>query len=96
VKRKTPVNSLILILIIMCGFGLIGDIETVARIANIFIFITFIVVNLSVIILRKKDKALTRPYRIPGEIAGIPVVPVIGVVLTLTLFGFNIYSLLAN
>ena len=95
-KRKTPVNSLILILVVMCGFGMIGDIETVARIANIFIFITFIVVNLSVIILRKKDQDIKRPYRIPGEIAGIPIIPVLGVIMTLILFGFNIYSLLGN
>ncbi len=95
-KRKTPINALILILIVMSLFGLIGDIEIVARIANIFIFVTFIVVNLSVIVLRKKEKSLKRPYKIPGQINDIPIIPVLGVLFTLTLFAFNIYSLMAD
>jgi amino acid transporter len=46
-KRNTPVAALVLILIVMCSFALIGRIEVVALIANLFIFITFILVNLS-------------------------------------------------
>lgn len=92
-KRKTPINSLILILIIMSGFGLIGDIEIVARIANIFIFVTFIVVNLAVIVLRKKEKDVNRPYKVPGQFFGLPIIPCVGIALTTMLFLFNIYSL---
>lgn len=91
-KRKTPVAALILILVITCGFALIGNIETVARIATIFIFITFIVVNLSVIVLRVKEKELNRPYRIPLNIKNIPVVSVLGIIMTLILLSYNIYS----
>ena len=65
--------ALILILVITCGFALIGNIETVARIATVFIFITFIVVNLAVIVLRVRDKQLIRPYRIPLNIKNIQV-----------------------
>jgi basic amino acid/polyamine antiporter, APA family len=77
----------------MCGFALIGKIETVAMIANIFIFITFIVVNLSVIRLRIKDKDSERPFRIPINIKGIPVISVLGILMTLLLLGYSIYSL---
>src|SRR5690606_15260331 len=47
-KRKTPIASLIFILVVMISFALIQDLETVAQITTSFIFITFIIVNLSV------------------------------------------------
>jgi APA family basic amino acid/polyamine antiporter len=92
-KSKTPVAALILILIVMCCFALIGDIEIVARIAAIFIFITFMMVNLSVIFLRIKEKDMERPFRIPLNINNIPVISVLGIIMTLLLFGYNIYDL---
>ncbi|MBK8682175.1 MAG: amino acid permease [Bacteroidetes bacterium] len=91
-KSKTPVAALILISVITCAFALIGNIETVARIATIFIFITFIVVNLSVIVLRVKEKELKRPYRIPVNIKNIPVISLLGIIMTLTLLIYNIYG----
>lgn len=93
-KRKTPLAALILILIIMCGFALIGNIETIARIATVFIFITFIIVNLSVIVLRIRDKEMVRPYRIPLSIKNIPVISVLGILTTLVLLSYSIYSLI--
>ncbi len=93
-KRKTPLAALGLILIIMSGFAFIGNIETIARIATVFIFITFIVVNLSVIVLRVKEKKLSRPYRIPMNIKNIPVISLLGILTTLVLLGYSIHSLL--
>ncbi len=92
-KRKTPVAALVLILIFMCAFALIGKIETVAMIANIFIFITFIVVNLSVIVLRLQDKKLERPFRIPLNVRNIPVISILGILMTILLLTYSIYSL---
>ena len=95
-NRNTPVAALVLILIVMCSFALIGRIEVVALIANLFIFITFILVNLSVIILRRKEKDIKRPFRIPFNISGIPVISVLGIILTLLLLAFNIYGLIKS
>ncbi|MBK7390772.1 MAG: amino acid permease [Bacteroidetes bacterium] len=93
-KRKSPLYALVLILLLMLGFALIGNIETIARIATVFIFITFIVVNLSVIVLRIRQKEIPRPYRIPWNINNIPVLSVMGIISTLVLLGYTIYSLL--
>ena len=93
-KRKTPIAALILILIIMCCFALIGNIETIARIATVFIFITFIIVNLSVIVLRIREKEMVRPYRIPLSIKNIPAISVLGILTTLVLLSYSIYSLI--
>lgn len=92
-KRKAPIAALTLILLVMAGFALIENIETIARIATVFIFITFIVVNLSVIVLRVREKELARPYRIPLNFKNIPLMSVLGILTTLVLLGYNIYSL---
>ncbi len=92
-KGKVPLAALVLILLLMVCFALIGNIEIIARIATVFIFITFIVVNLSVIVLRIRQKEMSRPYRIPLNIKNIPVISVIGILTTLVLLGYTIYSL---
>lgn len=92
-KTKAPLAALVLILLLMVSFSLIGNIETIAHIATIFIFITFIVVNLSVIVLRIRQKEMPRPYRIPLSINNIPVISVLGILTTLVLLGYTIYSL---
>lgn len=95
-KRKTPIPALLLILVVMSAFSLIGDIEVVARIASVFIFITFIGVNCCLIALRIKDKRTKRHYRAPMNIRNIPVTAVIGILATLALFVFNIISLVTG
>ncbi|NEU07736.1 amino acid permease [Flavihumibacter sp. R14] len=95
-KRKTPVAALLLILIVMSTFSLIGKIEVIAMIANFFIFITFLFVNLSVILLRSKEFDRERPFRIPINIKNVPVISVVGIVLTLILMGFNIHALIIS
>lgn len=93
-KRKAPLASLVLILLLMVCFALIGNIEIIARIATVFIFITFIVVNLSVIVLRVRLKEMHRPYRIPLNIKNIPIPSILGILTTLVLLGYTVYSLL--
>ena len=95
-KRKTPVASLVLILVVMSAFALIGKIETIAMIANLFIFTTFLLVNIAVIRLRVIDKALKRPYRIPLNVHDIPLIPILGILFTLLLLVYNIYGLVAG
>jgi len=92
-KRKAPLAALVLILLMMIGFALIGNIEIIARIATVFIFITFIVVNLSVIVLRIREKDLKRPYRIPWSIKNIPIISALGILTTLVLLGYTLFSL---
>jgi len=78
-KRKTPIAALLSILIFMAAFSAIGKIETVAMIANVFIFITFLTVNISVIVLRIRKKNLKRAFKIPGNIKNIPIISVLGI-----------------
>jgi APA family basic amino acid/polyamine antiporter len=92
-RFRSPVVALGLIALMMMGFSLIGDIRIVALITTFFIYATFILVNLSVIILRKTKTSLSQPFRIPVNIAGIPVPSMLAILLTLILLGFSIYGL---
>ena len=93
-RHQTPVYALLTVFTFMALFALIGKIEVIALIANMFIYITFILVNLAVIVLRKKQAALERPYRIPYSIGGIPLFPILGIGLVLILMGYAIYALM--
>jgi APA family basic amino acid/polyamine antiporter len=93
-KRQTPVPALILVFIVTSAFVFIDNIETVALMATFTIFITFLIVNLSAIVLRFKEAECKRPYRMPMNIGSVPVISILGIVLTAILMGYNIYSLL--
>ncbi len=54
-------------------------IEVVANLTNLALFATFLVMNAAVIALRFREPDLPRPFRVPGAIAGVPVVPVLGI-----------------
>jgi APA family basic amino acid/polyamine antiporter len=92
-KRRTPVAALTLLLIAMCLFSLIGEIETVARLTNFLIFFVFIMVNVTVIILRFTRGEQARPFQIKGRIGKVPLIPLFGILITLLLLIYNIYGL---
>ncbi len=94
--RKTPVTALVFIALVAGGFALIGDIAIVARIATVSIFLTFILVNLSALVLRIKQPDLQRPYRMPLHVGPVPVIPVVAILCTLLLMGFTIAALVTG
>lgn len=95
-QRKTPVNALVLIAAIVCALALIGDIAIVARIATVSIFLTFLLVNISVIVLRWREPELVRPYKMPFHMGRVPVIPVVAIACTLVLLGFTVAALLGG
>src|SRR5690606_37815358 len=78
--RHTPWISIILVGGGALLFMLAGDIAFVANVANFTLFVTFVVVNLSVIILRYKEPRSVRPFSIPWNIGRFPLFPLLGLV----------------
>ncbi|AYD40943.1 amino acid permease [Clostridium fermenticellae] len=74
-KFKTPVKSTILIGIITMILAGLLPVSRLAEMANIGTLTAFIIVSLSVIILRKKNPDMERPFKCPG----VPVTPLISV-----------------
>jgi amino acid transporter len=50
-----------------------GDIAFIANVTNFTLFITFIVINASVIALRYHSPDATRAFRVPGSVCRLPV-----------------------
>lgn len=84
-RTQTPWTATIVVAIATIAFLFAGEIEFVANVTNFTLFATFIVINASVILLRYRAPDLPRPFRIPGSIGSLPVLPVIGIASTLIL-----------
>ena len=75
--RRTPYIAIILIAILTIVAAMMGDISVIASITNFTLYVTFIVINASVIVLRFKYKK-KRPFLVPGSIGKVPILPVFG------------------
>jgi len=80
-KRRTPHYAIIVTGIILLIMALTLPIETVGSAASLIFLLAFAMVNLSVIVLRRKYPEIPRKYRVPFY----PVVPVLGFVLNIFL-----------
>jgi APA family basic amino acid/polyamine antiporter len=82
-KTHTPHFSVLVVGVLALLFSLLGDIRFVAEITNFAVFATFIIVNASLIGLRVKNKRYKAKFRVPLNIRNIPVLPVLGVLVSL-------------
>jgi len=93
-KRKTPYLAAIALFIISCAFLLFREIEIISSISSFGVLLVYIIIHLSVIVLRVTRPNLARPFRVPFSCYGIPILSVIGMVISILLitqFDFKIY-----
>jgi APA family basic amino acid/polyamine antiporter len=60
------------------AFVLFRDLALVAGVTDFAVYVVFLAVNATVVILRVRRPELPRPFRIGGTVAGVPIVPVLG------------------
>lgn len=89
--NRTPYWSVFIIGLLTLILALVENIELVADITTLFLFITFALVNLSNIFLRYKDKK-KRKFRIPLNIGKFPVLSALGVITALIMLYFSIIN----
>ena len=80
-ERRTPHIAIMVTGVILLAMALTLPIEAVGSAASLIFLLTFAMVNLSVITLRRKAPDLRRRYKVPFY----PVLPVLGIVLNLFL-----------
>jgi basic amino acid/polyamine antiporter, APA family len=90
-KRRTPHIAILLTGVLVFALVLIKDIELIADITTIFLFITFAIINLAVIILRYKTKK--RPFKMPLNIGKFPLLAFLGIIANLVMLYFSIMNL---
>jgi APA family basic amino acid/polyamine antiporter len=74
--RQTPARAIVLSLIVALGFTASGDIAFVAGATNFAVFVGFMAVNLSLIVLRYTRPDAPRNFRVPVSIGRLPLIPV--------------------
>ncbi|WP_101773587.1 APC family permease [Peptostreptococcus faecalis] len=74
-KNGTPAASTVLVTVISCIFALSGKFDFLTNIAVTTIWIFYILTFISVMLLRKRQPELERPYKVPFY----PVVPILAI-----------------
>ena len=69
-----------------------GILEDVANATVFAILIAFFLVNLSLIVLRKKKPDLNRPFKIKPNIKWVPIIPLLGCVVCATFIILYIFT----
>ena len=91
-KRRTPWLAILLTLVFAAAFALIRNLEFVANLSNIFIFLTFAIINLSVIVLRYKKPNASRKFRVPLNIGKFPVLIFLGIIVSLFMLYYSVVN----
>jgi len=76
---RVPMRSLVLVALIAAGFALTGKLSLVAQVTDFSVYLVFVAVNLSVIVLRWRQPDAVRPIRSPVSIGRLPLLPIAGI-----------------
>jgi APA family basic amino acid/polyamine antiporter len=92
--RQTPWTAIIVCGALSVGLLFTGDIAFLANVTNFTLFITFIVINASVVALRYHSPGATRAFRVPGSVGRLPLLPVAGIIFCILLLASQEWSVL--
>lgn len=85
--RRTPWIAIVTIMVLSILFLFSGNIAFLANVTNLTLYLTFIVINAAIIMLRFKEPDEIRPFSVPFRIGRVPLPPLMGM-------GFCIFMLL--
>ncbi len=89
VYGSSPIYSIILVSLLTVLFVFYKDIVLIADITNIWIFVVYFFVNLSVVVLRFKSN--TSKFKSPGNIGKLPIFAIFGMITSLMLIVYYMY-----
>ncbi len=94
-KFRTPALAVLLTMILTIIPLFLGDIKTIADATVFGVLINFFLVNLSLIVLRKKSPELERPFKLKPNIRWLPIVALLGCIVCLgLLFTFDLLTII--
>jgi len=95
-RTRTPLIAVYVSSALAILFVFLGDITIVANLANILLFITFALVNLSLIILRYKLEPIKGKFRCPLNIGKFPIIAFLGFLSSIAMIFFIFWSFLTG
>ncbi len=90
-KYRTPALAVLITMLLTMVPLFLGDISIIANATVFGVLITFFLVNLSLIALRRKKPDLERPFKLKPNIGWIPIIALLGCIVCFgLLFTFNL------
>lgn len=77
---RTPWVSILLVALVSIGFLLVGGLNFLANVTVYTLFVSFIFINASVIILRFTAQDTVRPFKLPLNWGRLPLLPLLGLI----------------
>ena len=87
-KRRTPMIAIASTVLVALPFVLIRDLKLVASTTDFAVYLVFLAVNASVVVLRFKKADYPRPFRVPGRLGRLPIIPVLAFITVLVMMYF--------
>jgi basic amino acid/polyamine antiporter, APA family len=84
-RRRTPVRAIGALALVAALFAGLGDFSVIAAVTDFAVYVVFVAVNGTVVILRRTRPRTPRPFAVGGAIRGVPVLPVLGLVSVLVM-----------
>ena len=76
--RRTPIRAITVVAIVAAVFAAFGEFTVIAAVTDFAVYVVFLAVNATVVILRRTRPELPRPFAVGGTILGVPILPVLG------------------
>jgi len=77
-SRRTPTRAITTVAIVAAAFAIFGDFTVIAAVTDFAVYVVFVAVNGTVVILRRTRPDLPRPFAVAWAIRGVPVLPLLG------------------
>lgn len=84
-RRQTPAVAALLALVMAAALLPVGSVKVLAELSSFAALLAFFAVNLALIVLRYRAPHHARPFRVPGAIGRLPVLPVLALAAILLL-----------
>ncbi|MHB1130411.1 MAG: APC family permease [Ilumatobacteraceae bacterium] len=81
-NRQAPWRAIFFVVIAAGSLTLVGDLQLLASATDAVVYAMFILVNVVVIVLRKRQPNATRPFRVAFDVGWVPVIPIVGIIAT--------------
>ena len=75
---STVQSAIALEALVSAAFAGLGDFAVIAAVTDFAVYVVFLAVNATVIVLRRTRPEIPRPFAVAGAVGGIPVLPILG------------------
>jgi APA family basic amino acid/polyamine antiporter len=77
-RRRTPGRAILAVALVAAAFAGLGDFVVIAAVTDFAVYVVFLAVNGTVIVLRRTRPEIPRPFAVAGAVGGVPVLPILG------------------